>query len=105
MKGQLYIGDDMVAETVEVVSSPRSGDLIIFEGKRFRIREVGHNVDRKKLQIMCHAPSPARVTAYVSDSITLNSDDFVSVVAEKGEVFAHTEGQCVTMREIPSGEE
>ncbi len=56
MKGQLYIGDDMVAETVEVVSSPRSGDLLIFEGKRLRIREVGHNVDRKKLQIMCHVP-------------------------------------------------
>ena len=59
MKAQLYIGDDMVAETVEVVSPPREGDLIIFEGKRLRIREVGHNVDRKKLQIMCHVPPPS----------------------------------------------
>ncbi len=66
----------MVAETVEVVSPPRSGDLIIFEGKRLRIREVGHNVDRKKLQIMCHAPlarnfsvNPAEITPAMMDHI------------------------------------
>ncbi len=69
MKGQLYIGDDMVAETVEVVSSPRSGDLIIFEGKRLRIREVGHNVDRKKLQIMCHVP-PAPAEEPIAPVVT-----------------------------------
>ncbi len=67
MKGQLYIGDDMVAETVEVVSPPRSGDLLIFEGKRLRIREVGHNVDRKKLQIMCHVPPATLLEQVVSD--------------------------------------
>ncbi len=56
MKGQLYIGDDLVAETVEIISPPREGDLLIYEGKRLRIREIGHNVDRKKLQIVCHVP-------------------------------------------------
>ncbi len=76
MKGQLYIGDDMVAETVEVVSPPQSGDLVIYQGKRLRVREIAHNIEKKKLQIMCHAPlarnfsvNPAAVTPAMMDHI------------------------------------
>ncbi len=60
MKGQLYIGDDMVAETAEFVAPPRAGDLVFHGGKRLRVREVGHNIEKKKLQVMCHVP-PATV--------------------------------------------
>ncbi len=67
MKGQLYIGDDMVAETVEVVSPPQSGDLVIYQGKRLRVREIAHNIEKKKLQIMCHVPAPVVPVVEVSN--------------------------------------
>lgn len=74
MKGQLYIGDDMVEETVEVVSPPQSGDLILYEGKRLRVREIAHHIEKKKLRIMCFAPpaqpeppEPAPETVVQSD--------------------------------------
>ncbi len=75
MKGQLYIGDDMVAETVEVVSPPQSGDLVIYQGKRLRVREIAHNIEKKKLQIMCHMPpapveEPAGGYLYIPAEVT-----------------------------------
>lgn len=82
MKGQLYIGDDMVAETVEVVAPPREGDLIIYQGKRLRVREMGHNIDRKKLQIMCHATRPNPVVEQTGEIVPDLTPEMIDVAKE-----------------------
>ena len=56
MKAQLYVGDDLASETVEIVSPPRVGDLVLYGGHRLRVREIAHHIDKKKLRIMCHIP-------------------------------------------------
>jgi hypothetical protein len=56
MKAQLYIGDELAQETVEICSPPREGDLVLFRDQRLRVREIGHHIEKKKLRIMCHVP-------------------------------------------------
>lgn len=57
MKGQLYIGDSLASETVEFVQPVHEGDLIIFQEQSLRVRGVGHNVDKKKLRVVCFEPA------------------------------------------------
>lgn len=58
MKAQLYIGDNLASEAVEVMQPVSPGDLIIYGSERLRVRGIGHNLDKKKLQIVCHVPPP-----------------------------------------------
>lgn len=55
MKADLIIGDGE-PRPVDVVSPPRPGDLVLDGEQRLRIREVGHDIVKKKLRIWCHVP-------------------------------------------------
>lgn len=65
MKAQLYIGDELAQETVEICSPPREGDLILFRDRRLRVREIGHHIEKKKLRIVCFQSPQTPVPSYV----------------------------------------
>ena len=76
MKAQLYIGDELAQETVEISSPPREGDLVLFRDQRLRVREIGHHIEKKKLRIVCHVPPQKPVEAAEVVANHIDVDDF-----------------------------
>lgn len=52
MKADLYIGDDV--HSIELVAPPRRGDrLFIGDSEEYTIQQVGHDVAKRKLRLVC----------------------------------------------------
>jgi hypothetical protein len=65
MKADLYIGDDV--HSVEIISIPFPGQLVIHDGRGHRISDVVHDCDKKKLRLVCNIPAGLHVVLEQSE--------------------------------------
>jgi hypothetical protein len=73
MKADLYIGDDV--HSVEIISTPFPGQLVIHDGYSHRISDVVHDCDKKKLRLVCNIPAGLHVESVREIELTAEETD------------------------------
>lgn len=74
MKIELIVAG-RAAKQMDFATSPHAGEIIFLEGERISVKEVVHDVARRKLQVVCEEPNPFSAFCHAAEPLAASETD------------------------------
>lgn len=77
MKAELII-EGRSARSMDFATTPHAGDVLFLDGERISVKEIVHDLQRRKLQVVCQEPNPFAAFCHSEPAILTTEGSHVS---------------------------